>query len=90
MEKVKYNTFAVMFYINKGRIKKDGTTTIMGRMSISSEMTQFSKKIDITPTLWDAKAYRLKGREREAIEINSKLQELKNTIALYHKDFIKQ
>ncbi|MCE9145887.1 site-specific integrase [Bacteroides fragilis] len=90
MEKVKYNTFAVMFYINKGRIKKDGTTTIMGRISVSGEMVQFSTKIDIAPTLWDAKAYRLKGREREAIEINNRLQELTDTIALYHKDFIKQ
>ena len=90
MEKVKYNTFAVMFYINKGRIKKNGTTTIMGRISVSGEMVQFSTKIDIVPTSWDAKAYRLKGREREAIEINSKLQELTDTIALYHKDFIKQ
>lgn len=90
MEKVKYNTFAVMFYINKGRIKKNGTTTIMGRISISGEITQFSTKIDIIPTSWGAKAYRLKGREREAIEINNKLQELTDTIALYHKDFIKQ
>ena len=79
-----------MFYINKGRIKKNGTTTIMGRISVSGEMVQFSTKIDIVPTSWDAKAYRLKGREREAIEINSKLQELTDTIALYHKDFIKQ
>lgn len=79
-----------MFYINKGRIKKNGTTTIMGRISISGEMTQFSTKIDIVPTSWDAKAYRLKGREREIIEINNKLQELTDTITLYHKDFIKQ
>jgi len=34
--------------------------------------------------------YRLKGRERESIEINSKLQELADAIANYHKDFIKQ
>lgn len=79
-----------MFYINKGRIKKNGTTTVMGRISVSGEMVQFSTKIDANPAFWDAKAYRLKGREREAIEINSKLQELTDTIALYHKDFIKQ
>lgn len=90
MEKVKYNTFAVMFYINKGRIKKNGTTTVMGRISVSGEMVQFSTKIEVNPTLWDAKRYRLKGRERESMEINNQLQELTDAIAGYHKDYIKQ
>ena len=90
MEKVKYNTFAVMFYINKGRIKKNGTTTVMGRISVSGEMVQFSTKIDVNPILWDAKMYRLKGRERKSIEINNQLQELTDAITGYHKDFIKQ
>lgn len=79
-----------MFYINKGRIKKNGTTTVMGRISVSGEMVQFSTKIDINPTLWDAKRYCLKGKEREVIEINNKLQELTDAITLYHKDFIKR
>lgn len=90
MDKVKYNTFAVMFYINKGRVKKNGTTTVMGRISVSGEMVQFSTQMDVDPILWDAKRYRLKGRERESTEINNKLQELTDAITGYHKDFIKQ
>lgn len=79
-----------MFYINKGRVKKDGTTTIMGRISVSGEMVQFSTKIDINPTLWDAKTYRLKGRERESMDINRQLQELTDLITKYHKELIDQ
>ncbi|MFI3293843.1 MAG: site-specific integrase [Rikenellaceae bacterium] len=90
MEKIKYNTFAVMFYINKGRVKKCGTTTIMGRISVSGEMAQFSTKIDVDPALWDAKRYRLKGRERESIEVNNVLQRLTEQITTYHKEFIDQ
>ncbi len=90
MEKIKYNTFAVMFYINKGRVKRSGTTTIMGRISISGEMVQFSTKIDVDPALWDAKRYRLKGRERESMEVNNVLQRLTEQITTYHKEFIDQ
>lgn len=79
-----------MFYINKGPAKKNGTTTVMGRISVSNEMVQFSTQMDVDPALWDAKRYRLKGRERESIEINNKLQKLTNAITGYHKDFIKQ
>ena len=87
-EKKKYSTFAVMFYINKGKTKKSGMCTIMGRISVSGEMTQFSTKIDIDPKQWDAKAYRLKGRNKDVIEVNHKLERLTNNITLYHNDLI--
>ncbi|MFI3294381.1 MAG: phage integrase SAM-like domain and Arm DNA-binding domain-containing protein, partial [Rikenellaceae bacterium] len=90
MEKKKYSTFAVMFYINKGKAKKSGLCTIMGRISVSGEMTQFSTKIDIDPAQWDAKSYRLKGKGREVIEVNRKIEELVEIISNNHKELVEQ
>ncbi|MFR9592859.1 MAG: site-specific integrase [Rikenellaceae bacterium] len=87
-EKKKYSTFAVMFYINKGKVKKSGMTTIMGRISVSGEMTQFSTKIDVDPAQWDTKRYRLKGKGREVLEINNKLDNLTNEITLHHRELV--
>ena len=87
-EKKKYSTFAVMFYINKGKTKKNGMCTIMGRISVSGDMTQFSTKIDILPKQWDSKAYRLRGKNKEVKEINHKLETLTSDITLHHHKLV--
>jgi hypothetical protein len=61
-----YSTFAVLFYINRQKIKKNGMCPLMGRISVNAEIAQFSVGIDIDPHLWDAKAYRMKGKSRPA------------------------
>ena len=57
-----YSTFAILFYINRQKIKKNGMCPLMGRISINAEVAQFSAGIDIDPSLWDAKAYRITGK----------------------------
>ncbi len=89
-ETKKYSTFAVMFYINKAKAKKNGMCTIMGRISVSGEMTQFSTKIEINPTDWDAKAYRAKGKSIETININRSLEMLTQDITAHHRELVQQ
>ncbi|MFR9546631.1 MAG: site-specific integrase [Rikenellaceae bacterium] len=86
----RYSTFAVMFYVNKGKVKKSGLVTIMGRISVSGDMTQFSTKIDIDHSAWDAKSYRIKGKGRAEAEINRKLDILTNDITAYHSELIEK
>ena len=88
-EKKKYNTFAVIFFINKAKAKKNGMCTIMGRISVSGEIAQFSTKIDVDPTQWDAKAYRIKGKGNEANDINRKLALLTEDITENYRETIK-
>ena len=87
-EKKKYSTFAVMFYINKAKAKKNGMCTIMGRISVSGEMTQFSTKIDIAPAQWDVKKYRIKGKTKEVNEINHRLDAITKDIELHHRELV--
>ena len=48
-KKTTYSTFAVLFYINRQKIKKNGLCPLMGRISINTEVAQFSTKMEIDP-----------------------------------------
>ena len=85
-----YSTFAVLFFINKVKTKKNGLCPVMGRISVNAEIAQFSAKIDIDPTLWDAKSYRLKGKSREAAEANHQLRKLTESIKGYYSELVQE
>lgn len=48
----------------------------MGRITIDSEIIQFSAKIEVNPSLWDAKSGRATGKSKETTSINRKLDKL--------------
>ncbi len=86
--KTAYNTFAVLFYINRQKVKKNGLCPLMGRISINTEVAQFSTKMEVQPDLWDAKAYRLTGKSRTAKETNAKIDRLEEDIRRYYKEIL--
>ena len=86
--KTTYNTFAVLFYINRQKVKKNGLCPLMGRISINTEVAQFSTKMEVQPDLWDAQAYRLTGNSRIAKETNAKIDRLKEDIRRYYKEIL--
>ena len=87
-KKTTYNTFAVLFYINRQKVKKNGLCPLMGRISINTEVAQFSTKMEVQPDLWDAKAYRLTGKSRTAKETNAKIDRLEEDIRRYYKEIL--
>lgn len=66
------STFKLLFYINKQKVKTDGTTVIMGRITIDGKVAQYSTGITILPTDWNA----TKGRTKSDKSINRELDEL--------------
>ena len=85
---ITYSTFAILFYINRQKIKKNGLCPLMGRISINAEIAQFSAGIDVDPSLWDAKAYRMTGKSRHAGEVNYRINQLTDRINLYYKQIL--
>ena len=83
-----YSTFAVLFYINRKKTKKNGLTPLMGRVSINTEIAQFSAKIDIDPLYWNAKTYRMNGRSNHAAEVNQHIENLTTKINSFHKEIL--
>ena len=78
MEKEK---FKVLLYLKKGSEDKSGLTPIMGRITIKNpingnSMAQFSTKLSCNEKLWSARASRLSGKSKIAVETNSKIEKL--------------
>ena len=75
------STFKLLFYINKQKIKTNGCTPIMGRITIDGKVCQYSTKMEIVPNLWNAE----KGRTKNDKEINRKLDNLETKAKIAYK-----
>ncbi len=78
------STFKVLFYVN-GSKEKNGIVPIMGRVTINGSVAQFSCKLPIAKTMWDAKGNRAKGKSKEARDINLALDNIKAQIIKYYQ-----
>lgn len=49
---MKRQTFNVLFFIRKTKLKKSGETPIMLRITIEGQLTELQLKRDVMPTQW--------------------------------------
>lgn len=77
-------TFNVMFFVQKGKCKADGTAPILARLTVNQEKIHFSTTKSILPERWDTPNHRTLGRTQEEKAINQALDELKASI---HRHF---
>ena len=49
------STFSILFYINRGKIKADGTTAVMCRITIDGRNTAITTGICCKPEDWNAR-----------------------------------
>ena len=61
--KAKRSTFAVLFYLNTSKRRKDGTCPVLGRITVDANSVQFSTKINLLPLIG---IQRKDGRERNS------------------------
>ena len=73
------STFKVLFYV-KRLSEKHGQVPVMGRITINGTMSQFSSKLSVRSSLWDAKANKAAGRSLESQRINENLENIKTNI----------
>ena len=69
------STYKQFYYINRGRIKADGTTSIFCRITIGGKASVISTGLYCTPDAWDTK----KGEAKNA-RVNGQLQAFKHKI----------
>lgn len=77
-------TFNVMFFVQKGKCKADGTAPILARLTVNQEKIHFSTTKSILPERWDTANHRTFGRTQEEKSINQSLDELKASV---HRHF---
>ena len=79
------STFAVLFYINRTKIRKDGLCQLLCKVSIDAEAAQIGTKVAVDPAIWNPTAGRADGRSRNANEVNQAIDALTSEIKAYYK-----
>lgn len=79
------STFSIIFYIKRAVVKLDGSSPIMGRVTVNGTQSQFSCKLYVRSEMWDAKMHQAIGHNREARELNKELNNIRSSITKHYK-----
>lgn len=79
-------TFNVLFFIRKTKLKKSGETPIMLRITIDGQLVELQLKRDVKPNLWNQKKERCSGRDAASLEINRYLDAVKLRLLDIHRN----
>lgn len=85
---IKRSTFAILFYLNTSKPRKDGTCPIIGRITIDTKSVQFSTKINLSPSDWDTKKGRAKKERKELAQINKTLDRLEEQVKVHYSQIV--
>lgn len=80
------STFAILFYINRTKIRKDGMCQLLCNISIDAESQQVGTKVSVDPSLWDSTEGRAAGRSQNALQVNKSIDQLTERIKKHHKE----
>ena len=80
------STFAVLFYINRTKTRKDGTCQLLCKVSIDAECEQIGTKVSVNPAIWNPEKGRADGRSENAAIVNRAIDDLSREITgHYHR-----
>lgn len=80
------STFAILFYINRTKIRKDGTCQLLCKVSIDAEWEQIGTKVSVNPTIWNPEKGRADGRSENAVVVNRAIDELTKEITGHYNN----
>jgi len=78
----------VSFYLKRNEEKADGTTPLLGRISLGKSMVQFSAKVSVPVSLWDTKSGRAIGKSKTALSVNASLNKICVAIHSAYRDLL--
>lgn len=79
------STFAILFYINRTKVRKDGLCQLLCKVSIDAEAAQIGTKVAVDPAIWNPTTGRADGRSRNANEVNRAIDALTEEIKAHYK-----
>lgn len=80
------STFAILFYINRTKIRKDGTCQLLCKVSIDAEWEQIGTKVAVNPSIWNPEKGRADGRSENAVVVNRAIGELTKEITGHYNN----
>ncbi|WP_350287580.1 site-specific integrase [uncultured Croceitalea sp.] len=82
------NSFAVLCYIRKSRINKQGKADLFLRITVDSKRAEFSLKRKVNPEKWCSKKGRLKGFSAKSKSLNHYIDELETKAYNIHSKLV--
>ena len=79
------STFAVLFYINRTKVRKDGMCQLLCKISIDAASEQIGTKVAVDPALWNPTTGRADGKSRNASEVNRAIDRLTEIIRSHYE-----
>ncbi|WP_417173365.1 site-specific integrase [Alistipes finegoldii] len=80
------STFRILFYVRKNQVNKEGKASIMIRLTINGDTSQFSSKLEVEPALWDVKSQKMSGNSLRARQLNSLLDDVRTSLKNHFHD----
>ncbi|MDH6306703.1 site-specific recombinase XerD [Parabacteroides sp. PF5-5] len=78
-------TFNVLFFVRRTKLKKTGDTPIMLRITIEGQLVEMQLKRDVKPNLWNQNKERCTGKDAASLEINRYLESVKLRLFEIHR-----
>ena len=79
------STFAVLFYINRTKVRKDGMCQLLCKVSVDAKWEQIGIKVAVNPALWNPETGHANGRSENALTVNHAIDDLTNQIQDHYK-----
>ena len=79
------STFSILFYINRGKTRSDGTTSVLCRITVDGKNTVMTTGIYCKPSNWNPKA-----GETKCVRDNARLAAMRGDIEKAYMDILKK
>ena len=71
------NTFNVLFYVRKDKLKRDGNAPLFMRLTVDRKRWDSALKVGIDPSRWDQKTERATGDDSNSLLVNETIASTK-------------
>ncbi|TYA55690.1 site-specific integrase [Formosa maritima] len=83
-----YNTFSILFFLQRNRATPDGKAPIYARITVNGKRAQFSIQRKIPIEKWDNNSGKVKGNSPEAKSINKFIDEIRYKLNKIQERFL--
>lgn len=79
------STFKILFYINKNKVKADGTTAVLCRITVDGKKTVLTTGISCSPNNWNSRTSEIKDERN-----NNQLKAFRDRIEQTYENILKE
>lgn len=79
------STFSLLFYINRTKVRKDGTCKLLCKVSIDAKSAPININAFVDPSLWNPETKRANGRSENARTVNLAIEKQTEKITGHYR-----